>query len=136
MITITTAAISGLIGAIAGGGIALISQILARKWQKEDLEIQAKKELYSELSGIGSRYVGFEIFEKINSNAAKALLICGEQLRPKIIQYIASIEKTNLNILGKNPEERRKIVETTTIENTKLQKEMLVFMRKELKIKS
>ncbi len=134
MTIIVTAALSGVIGAIAGGAVSLISQFLLHKWQNQDRNHIYKKELYSEIAGIGNHYVGWDVFEKINNDMAKALLVCGNKLKPKLINYCAAIEELNNLIDGKPLLEKQKIINEHTFKNASLHNEMLQIMREELDI--
>jgi hypothetical protein len=127
MSLIITSALSGLVGALAGGGIALVSQILNRKWKKEDCNLEYKKQLYSEIIGIGRHYRKEGALTSINNNVAKALLICSDELRQVLIQYAASVERANVNWDSKD---FNKDFENN--ENIRFHKEMVIFMRKEL----
>lgn len=129
MSIILTSALSGFIGALAGGGIALISQILSRKWQKEDQEHKSKKQLYSEISGIGSDYVGDEVYKRINSNIGKALLMCDRDLVVILLEYAASIEKANIRSDEKNFDKRKEVANNAAIHSR-----LVDLMRKELGI--
>lgn len=134
MSTIITAALSGFVGALAGGAISLISQISARKWQREDSEYLSKKKLYADLVSIGSHYVGWEIFEKINKLASTVLLVSRKDLRKALILYCAEIEKLNRSI-DENPDKRDELISGSSTPVNLLHDEMIRLMRKELSIK-
>ena len=126
---------SGFVGALAGGGIALWSQHLNRKWKKEDDLISLKIKLYSEIIGVGARYVGEEAFEKINDDVAKAFLVCEQDLYEKLIKYMSTLEKLNNEIKGKSQIERNEIVKNNyTFNIISLHEEMLKIMQKEIGI--
>ncbi len=134
LISVITVALSGFIGALAGGAMSLMGQYYARKWQKEDSEREYKKQLYAELSGVGSHYLGGENFQKVNSLVAKTLLIAGQDLQYKVVEYAASIEKINNEIAGKGQKELDELLEKNAQENGTLHREMLRLMRRELGI--
>lgn len=127
MSLIITSALSGFIGALAGGGIALFSQILNRKWQKEDRNLEYKKQLYSEIIGIGRHYRKEGALASVNNNVTKALLVCSDELRPVLIQYAASVEGANADWDKKDFNQ-----DFANNENIKFHKEMVSYMRKEL----
>ena len=127
MLSITAAALSGLIGALAGGGISLVSQILHHRWEKKAAETLYKKELYSKIAGIGSEYISKEAYRNANCDIARALLVSGGRLMPKLVEYAASIEQDNKhwNDQGFNRQEATNI-------NVRIHGEMVKLMREEL----
>jgi hypothetical protein len=134
MSTIITAALSGFVGALAGGGISLLSQIFARKWQRKDGEYTSKKEVYVDLVSIGSHYIGWEVFKKINKLVSTALLISGKELRKALIDYCARIEQLNCDI-DENPDKQDELVRKSTTSISLAHEEIIRLMRKELDIK-
>lgn len=107
-----------------------------RKWEKEDDIESLKMKLYSEIIGVGSYYVGEQVFRKINDDVAKALLICGNELAPKLIEYMACLSVMNKDIKNvKNPSEVDKITKKYSNKIAVLHEVMTKMMRDELKIK-
>jgi len=133
-ITIIIAAISGLAGALAGGIVSLISQALQHKWQKEDLLFETKKKLYENMSSIGSKYVGWEEFEKINECAARCMLIAEDDLSSAILSYVALIEGVNTSVEGKDNIERDKIAADSTKAIVNAGNTMMSLMKAELNL--
>jgi len=125
---------SGLAGAVAGGVVSLVSQYLNRKWDRIDYLSRLKISLYSEIIGIGSHYLEKNAFHKLNNDVAKALLVCGNNLKKDLIAFIANVEKVHREIenASKDEDKIKDIIEKSTLENTILHKKVIKGMKDEL----
>lgn len=124
---------SGFAGAIAGGIVSMISQILERKWKNQNQLRTLKINTYSEIISIGGEYLAENAFYKLNNLVSKAFLICEEEVRIALINYMGNIALIHKKIEGKNNKERKEIItQDVHRENAILHEKLVNLMKKEL----
>ncbi|GEM_PF-3660319 len=126
---------SGLAGAIGGGIVSFINQYFQHKLERRNSIHIIKMELYAEISKIGNSYTSEDAFKSLNSNIAKALLVCDNKLRLSMINYMAYIENLHNKLEDATDGDKAEtIIDDSADEHYDLEREVHRHMREELEL--